>query len=215
MTDLQGLWRDPAIPVELRTTTTSPFGRKVRMAAITLGLAERMTLRSADTRDPSDDLRRQNPLGRIPCLMIGNEAFYDSGVILELLDSVAGGGLLPTAAHPLARLRALTQGRLADGITEAALLMVYEYRFREPGQVSDIWLNHQRGKILRALSVFETAPPPVGRADLVSIGLAAALGYLDWRQPVAWRDNYHALSKWLDNFAGAVPAYLQTESDDR
>ena len=53
----------------LRTTLTSPFGRKARMAADVLGLNERVTVTHADVADENDTLRRQNPLGKIPCLV--------------------------------------------------------------------------------------------------------------------------------------------------
>ncbi|MEI4470122.1 glutathione S-transferase family protein [Frigidibacter sp. MR17.24] len=212
MTDLMTLWRDPAVAVELRTTLTSPFGRKVRIAAEVLDLAPRICIRAADTLDPGDDLRRQNPLGKMPCLMLGTEAFYDSGVILEMFDRIAGGDrLLPSGRAGLDRARVLTAARLADGIAEAALLMVYEGRFREPGQISERWLEHQRGKVLRGLAVFEAAPPAPDRAGLVQIGLACALGYLDWRRPVDWRDGHPGLVRWLAAFAAAVPAFGATE----
>ena len=150
----------------------------------------------------------------MPCLLIGTEPFYDSGVILDLLDLLAGGGrLLPPVTSPLPRLRALTRARLADGITEAALLMVYEDRFRAPDQVSEIWLEHLRGKVLRGLAEFERAPPDPTRACMASIGLACALGYLDWRRPVDWRGTHPALTGWLDRFAAAVPAFSATERD--
>ncbi len=214
MHDLHTLWQDPAMPLVLRTTSTSPFGRKVRIAARMLELDSRLRLCPADTRDPDDPLRQQNPLGKMPCLLIGDEAFYDSGVILDLLDLLVGGGrLLPPVSDPLARLRALTRARLADGITEAALLMAYEDRFRAPEQVSEIWLEHLRGKVLRGLTEFEQTPPDPTRACMVSIGLACALGYLDWRRPVNWRCTNPALVDWLARFADAVPAFSATESD--
>lgn len=214
MADLASLWADPSVDLVLRTTRTSPFGRKVRIASMILGLDHRLQRRDADTLDPRDDLRRQNPLGKMPCLLIGNEPFYDSGVILELLDALAGGGrILPTSAASLSRFRALTRARLADGIAEAALLMVYEHRFRDAEQKSQRWLQHQRGKVMRGLAAFEAEPPDHGRADIVSIGLACALGYLDWRKPVEWRADHPQLVAWLQAFAAATPAFSATESE--
>ncbi|MGF0540695.1 glutathione S-transferase family protein [Agrobacterium sp. ES01] len=202
------------IPIVLRSTTTSPFGRKVRVAAQALGLGDRIIRRDADTRNAADDLRCQNPLGKMPCLLIAEEAFYDSGVILELFDLLAGGArLLPCVSQPLERARALTRARLADGIADAALLMVYEDRFREATQRSAVWLDHQRGKIERALAAFEQSPPRTDRADIVNIGLACALGYLDWRRPVEWRDAHPRLVSWFDQFSTAIPAFQQTESE--
>jgi len=102
----------------LRSTLTSPFGRKVRMAAEALNLSDRIELVPADPRDERDTLRKQNPLGKMPCLMLSDGTpIYDSGVIIEYLDQLAGGGkLLPArpepeasgpsgCAHPAARQR--------------------------------------------------------------------------------------------------------------
>lgn len=190
----------------LRSTVTSPFGRKVRMAAEVLGLMDRITLVPADPRDENDTLRTQNPLGKMPCLIAADGTpIYDSGVIIEYLDQLAGAKLLP--ASGLARIKALTLARLADGITEAAILVVYEGRFRDPGTQSERWLTYQRGKILRALAAFEAAPPDAGKTDLVAIGLACALGYLDWRRPVDWRPQFPKLVAWLDAFARHEPAF--------
>ena len=196
----------------LRSTLTSPFGRKARIAAEVLGLSSRITLVPADPLDANDTLRAQNPLGKMPCLLMADgSAIYDSGVIIEFLQTVAGGEqLLP--ARGLARIKALTLARLADGITEAAILVVYETRFRDPGMHSDRWLTHQRGKIMRALAAFEAAPPDPAKTDIVAIGLACALGYLDWRKPVEWRPTYPKLVAWFAEFAKHEPAFEQTRA---
>ena len=47
----------------LRTSGPSPFGRKVVMAAHILGLVDQIKIGPADTTDPSDSLRLENPLG--------------------------------------------------------------------------------------------------------------------------------------------------------
>lgn len=212
MNQIAELWADPRVEIVLRSTVTSPFGRKVRIAAKLLGLEDRIRRIDADTRDPKDDLRQQNPLGKMPVLMIDGRAYYDSATILEMMDAAAGGGrLLPEGTGITARYQVLTRAKLADGITDAALLMVYERRFRETAQVSKIWLDHLRGKVERGLSAFETDPPDASAADIVSIGLACALGYLDWRQPVTWRHAHPKLVAWLDLFAAATPAYSETE----
>jgi glutathione S-transferase len=202
----------PAENFVLRSTVTSPFGRKTRMAAQVLGLTSRITLAPADPLDENDSLRRQNPLGKMPCLLLPDgTAIYDSGVIIEFLQDAAGGEqLLP--ARGLARTKALTLARLADGITEAAILVVYEGRFRDPGTHSDRWLAHQRGKIMRALDAFEAAPPDSGRTDIVAVGLACALGYLDWRKPVDWRKSHPRLVVWLAAFAKREPAFEDTRA---
>ena len=198
----------------LRSTLTSPFGRKVRMAMLILGLETRITLVPADTLNEDDTLRRQNPLGKMPCLLLEDgTALFDSRVIIEFLQEQAGTDrLLPKAG--LARYTTLAGAALADGTCDAALLMVYEGRFRDPGTHSERWLAHQRGKVMRGLSAFEARPPDPARTDLVSIGLACTLGYLDWRKPVEWRTACPRLADWLTAFSAAEPAFNATRAPE-
>jgi glutathione S-transferase len=194
----------------LRSTVTSPYGRKTRMAVLIHKLTDRIDLVPADTLDETDTIRQQNPLGKIPCLLLPDgSAIYDSKVIVEYFDSISDQRpLVPTSGRT--RFDVLTRAVLADGITDAALLMVYEGRFREPAQISERWLAHQRGKIERALTAISKAPPPTREADLSSLALGCALGYLDWRQPVSWRDAHPKLVDWLSEFSAHEPSFLAT-----
>jgi glutathione S-transferase len=87
---------------------------------------------------------------------------------------------------------------------------VYENRYHEPAHISERWLDHQRGKIVRALAAFEASPPDPARTDAVTISLACALGFLDKRKPVAWRPGCPRLVDWLDAFAVNEPAFERT-----
>ena len=188
----------------LRSTLTSPFGRKVRIGAEVLGLSDKITLVPGDTMDAADTLRVQNPLGKMPCLLLEDgTAMYDSWVILEFLQEEAGSKKL-VARSGAERYATLTQAKLVDGVAEAGLLMMYEARFREPEQMSRRWLDHQRGKVERGLAVLE-ATPPAEKLDLVGIGLVCALGYFDWRKPVLWRPSHPNLVAWLDAMRAKFP----------
>src|SRR6185436_17610074 len=105
----------------LRHSPSSPFVRKVRIAASLLGLESKITLDVADTMSASDSVRRQNPLGKIPALVLEDgTTLFDSRVILEFLDHRAGGGrIIP--AEPTARFAALRMQALADGMTDAQI----------------------------------------------------------------------------------------------
>ena len=198
----------------LRSTLTSPFGRKVRMAMLVLGLDERIRLVPAETLNEADTLRQQNPLGKMPCLLLNDgSALYDSRVIIEFLQEQAGTERLLPRNGP-ARYTVLTRAALADGICDAALLMVYEGRFREPGTYSERWLAHLRGKVMRGLAAFEAAPPDPARTDIVAIGLSCALGYLDWRKPVDWRGACPRVADWLAAFAATEPAFDATKAPE-
>ncbi|WP_033465148.1 glutathione S-transferase N-terminal domain-containing protein [Bordetella bronchiseptica] len=201
------------MPVEnfiLRSSLTSPFVRKVRMAADVLGLAQRIKLVPTDAVDPNDSLRRQNPLGKYPCLVCEDgTAVYDSSVIIEFLQDVAGTDRLLPRSGP-ERIAMLTRTRLADGIIDAGAAVIYEERYHGPTQRSSHWLDYQRDKILRALAAFEGRPPDPHRTNAVSIGLSCALGFLDRRQPVAWRTPCPGLVQWLAAFERHEPAFDRT-----
>ena len=196
----------------LRSADPSPFGRKIRIAAGVLGLDSAMKVEPADTVDPSDSVRRQNPLGKIPVLVLDDgTALYDSRVILEYLDHRAGGGrIIPKEAG--ARFAALCQQALCDGVLDAGILRVYEARWRPAEHHVAKWLEHQTGKMVRALAALEAAPPGLDPTPHVGqITAACALGYLDFRFDGAWRKDHPRLVAWLDAFAAAVPAFAATK----
>jgi glutathione S-transferase len=195
----------------LRSAAASPFARKVRIAAAVLGLDDRIEVLAADTGNPDDSLRIQNPLGKIPALILENgDAIFDSAVIVEYLDWLAGGGkIIPS--EPKARFRSLTLEALADGICEAAVLLRYEISWREPEKRSDKWTAHQSDKIARALRAFEKAPPEE-LSDVATIALACALGYLDLRFEGVWRREHARLVDWLAVFSDATPSFEATRA---
>lgn len=201
------------MPFTLRSLPPSPFGRKVEIAAAVLGLTDEITIEPAYATDENDSLRRQNPLGKIPALILGDgEVLYDSRVIVEYLDTVAGGGLIPAEREP--RFRALRGAALADGIIDAAILIVYEARFRPDQEPYGPWLDYQRGKIARGVAALDAAPPEIDPVTVASIGAACALDYLDFRGQYDWRPAHPGLITWLDAFAAAVPAFGETRPRD-
>ncbi len=194
----------------LRSSPASPFGRKVKIAADVLGLSDRIEIVSADTNNPADLLRRQNPLGKIPALILENgEAIYDSAVIVEYLDWLAGGGKIIPATGA-SRFAVLTRQALADGIAEAALLQVYEGRMREPEHHSAKWLDLQAGKVVRGLAEAEATSDRYSARDIAGIALACALGYLDLRFAGNWRAGHPRLVAWLADFERVTPSFEKT-----
>ncbi len=196
----------------LRSSPSSPFGRKVRIAVAVLGLDGEVKIEPADTTDTNDSVRRQNPLGKIPVLIAEDgTAYYDSRVILEYLDHRAGGAkILPRDAN--ARLAALRLQALCDGILDASILIIYETRWRKAEAHEPKWLEHQAGKVARALAALEAAPPPLDATPNVGqIALACVLGYRDFRFGGSWRSDHPRLVAWLDNFAARVPAFAATK----
>jgi glutathione S-transferase len=196
----------------LRTSLGSPFGRKARLAASILGLDDKVKVEAASTQDPADPIQKQNPIGKVPVLILEDgSTLFDSPVILEYLDTLAGGGkILPKETK--ARFDALRLEALTDGILEASLLIVYEARYRPADKIVQKWIDMQASKSARGLAALEAAPPGLDALPNVGqITLACALGYRDFRFEGTWRKDHPRLVAWLDAFAKRVPAFEATK----
>ena len=194
----------------LRSSSASPFGRKVKIGAALCGLSDRITVEPANTADPTDSITTQNPLGKIPTLILEDGTIlYDSRVIMEWLDHAAGGGvLLPEGGK---RFTALTLQATADGIMDANVLIVAEGRFRPAEKHHQPWIDRQQEKASRALRMLNAAPPALsGKPHVGHIALACALGHRDFRFGGDWRSLYPRLVEWLAAFEAAVPSYGET-----
>ncbi len=122
-----------------------------------------VTVVDTDTRAPDPAFYDENPLGKIPVLVLDDgTTIYDSPVILDYLDHLAGGGvLIPT--ETAARFAALKLQALADGLMDAALLQVYEVRFRPEARRHPEWVSWQAAKS-PAPSISSRAPRRVPKS---------------------------------------------------
>ena len=195
--------------MQLRSSPSSPFGRKVKMATYILGFDDKVTPVLTDTLDPNDSICDVNPLGKIPALEDDGTTYYDSRVIMEYLDAKAGGDKIIPASGS-ARYEVLTRAALMDGILDAAILVIYERRMRPEDKYVESVVERQRGKIIRGLEAIAAKNPSYSNGsmpDIGEIGLACVLDYLDFRKQVNWRDHAPNLASWLADFAAAVPGY--------
>ena len=189
----------------------SPFGRKGTFAIAHLGLSDRVEI---GVPDDEESLRKLNPLAKVPALIIEDgTALFDSRVILEYLDMLAGGDkIIPVETG--ARFGALREAALADGILEGALLVTYEGRYRPDQTPYQPWLDFQRGKVGRGLAAMADAPPAITPLTVGGIGLACALEYIDFREQYDWRPEFPALVAWLDDFNAAHPVFADSKPSD-
>ena len=199
--------------MKLRSSPASPFGRKVKMTALMLGMTDKIEITKTDMQDPADPITRENPLGKIPALALDDgTSLYDSRVICEYLNDLAGGKLFPSGD---AGWKARTLQALCDGMLDAAILKVYETRYRPEDKRHPDWVQRQQDKIDRALKWLEANPPKTGsEPNIGDVTLACVLGYFDFRFPGSWRDDSPNLVAWLDAFAAANPAYDATKPTD-
>ena len=194
----------------LISTATSPFGRKVKIAARAHGLHDRLTIRAGDPWTEGDILRSANPLGKMPALITNDgRAIYDSGVILEYFDSLLDARRL----FPTERFETRIFHALGSGLIDAGILITYERNRRPKEYAYEPWIAHQTGKLERGLASLCNHAPDPRVADAGAIAVACALGYFDWRKQIDWRARYPALVDWLDAFRAATPAFDATAAE--
>lgn len=190
--------------MRLMYSSTSPFVRRVYAAAIELGLAERMQLEVTGVAPLSPNegyAERVNPLRKIPALVLddGETVLVDSAVICQYLDDLAGGGRLIPRAGP-DRWRVLSQQAIAQGMSDAIVLVRYETSLRPEPLRWPAWVTDQYDRFWSGVGWFERhaerALPPA-RIDISQLALACCLGHVDFRYPeLDWRARAPRVSQW-------------------
>ncbi|MDA3888692.1 MAG: glutathione S-transferase [Allgaiera sp.] len=190
--------------MRLYHSPTSPYVRKVMVLLKETGQeADVELVPSAGTPVDAGSMPvAQNPLGKIPALeRDAGPALYDSRVICRYLDDRGGKGLYPAAPR---LWDTLTLEATADGILDAAILMVYEGRLRPETQRYEAWIEGQWAKVGRALDALESRwmSHLQGPLDMGQIAVACALGYLDFRHAARdWRQGHDALAGWYEGIS--------------
>jgi glutathione S-transferase len=198
--------------MKLYYSPTSPYVRKVTVLILEAGIDGVERVSAAGTPiDPGTLPVERNPLGKVPALdRPDGPTLYDSRVICRYLDARFGAGVYP----PAPRLwDTLTLEATADGILDAALLMVYEGRIRPEDKRHAPWVEAQWAKVGRALDAVESRwmPHLAGPLDAAQIAMGCALGYLDFRLDArGWRQDRPHLAAWEATFSQR-PSMLATQ----
>ncbi|NCO86762.1 MAG: glutathione S-transferase [Rhodobacterales bacterium] len=197
--------------MKLLMAPASPFVRKVRVVLRETGQLGAVTEVAVSTTPVASDpaVVAANPTGKIPALLRDDgPALFDSRVITRFLDARAGARL-----YPEARIwEVLTLEALADAMMDAAVVMVYEARYHTPEGLSADWIAGQWDKVARSVAVIEDRwmAHLAGPLHIGQIGVACALGYLDFRHPDRdWRAQAPELAVWFAAFSER-PSMVET-----
>jgi glutathione S-transferase len=203
--------------MRLLWSSRSPFVRKVLIAAYELGIDDRVHLVPAFVtgKIPVPDVDALNPIGQIPTLVdTDGTTVFDSTAIIDYLDAKYGNGRLLPKEYPL-RLDVLRRTAMAQGIKEKSIRWIGERLRPEEHRDAELIVGIMRTlqNCLDALEA-DTVRWKDMPVDAGHIGLAAALGYLDFRfAQVSWRTGRPALEAWHRGFAQR-PSYIATEFVD-
>lgn len=188
--------------MKLYYSPASPYARKCVVLADELGLLKKIQIVTTPVvpTQPNADLSKDNPLSKIPCLVTDEgQSIFDSGVICDYLDAMAGNKMVPAGAK---RWAVKTREALADGALDAGLLVRYETFLRPEDKRWPDWIKGQSAKVTQALDAFEREAGGYGdTVDLGTIAVASALGWLDFRKPIGdMRGTRPKLFAWYDKF---------------
>lgn len=147
-------------------------------------------------RPPQADILDDNPLGKIPALVLDDgRCIFDSRVICEYLDAAhSGERLLP--AEGAARIAHLRWQAFGDGITDILLLLRIEYlrEHADPGILLGFKSKLSASFKRLELEAKELASTAFG---LGQISIVCAIGQLDFRYSQSnWRAAFPALADW-------------------
>ena len=202
--------------MKLHWSPRSPFVRKVMIVAHERGIVDRLNcVRTvAATTTPHAELMRDNPLSKIPTLVLDDgTALYDSPVICEYLDALDGKPQL----FPLDRKRrilALRRQALGDGFLDLLVLARNE-RLRE--QPSQLHLTNAAVRSAAVLASLEREADALAASafDIGHIAIGCALSYLDFRfAEQDWRQSHPGLARWHAGFAARPSVEATRPVDD-
>jgi glutathione S-transferase len=183
--------------MKLTYSPASPFARKVRIAAIELGLIDRVEFvpTTVAPGQPNDEYSRITPLKKLPVMILDNgDLILDSYVIVEYLDELAGGNRLIPASGA-ARWKVKSEHSMLQGMLDSMLLCRYEAMVRPEALRWKAWSDDHWHRAWMGMARFERQPDLMSRPfDIVSIGLVCVLGYADFRfADCGWRKAYPKL----------------------
>ncbi|KXG86359.1 glutathione S-transferase [Agrobacterium bohemicum] len=196
--------------MELLYSPASPYSAKVRMAARYLDID--VTSISVDTSAQPATLMDNNPLGKIPVLILDEGgSVYDSVAIMHYLDRLSGAKLYPKKGEK--RTEAEVLEALCDGIMDCLLAIVYERRSRPEDKVHQPWIDKQWSKVVKGLDYLNANLPKTGKKlHGGHFALAAMIGYLDLRFAGEWAGGRKTLADWPETFGKRFKDYAEMKA---
>jgi glutathione S-transferase len=194
--------------VKLYFAPASPYSRKVRAAAVELGLAEKIELLLQLPRDNAKGFFSVNPLARIPVLETDDGiVLFDSPVICDYLDSLSSAPLCPRSGPQ--RFSALKRQAIGDGLLDNLVPLRGEL-LRPKEQQSPDFINRAYATVDRTLRVLDGDAGGGDRPNIGDIAIGCALAYLDFRfADHPWRDANPQLAAWFQTLS-ARPCFSET-----
>lgn len=204
--------------MKLHWSPRSPFVRKVMIVLQEKGMLDQVAcVRStvAFAAMPNRELQRDNPLGKLPTLVLDDHrTLFDSRVICEYLDTLGSGPrLLPDSGE--ARFSQLRWQALGDGLTD--VLLLWRTELTRPTGVLEILPLSFESKVRATMALLEREAGQLDSAGfgLGHIGIVCALGQLDFRfLENQWREAFPQLARWHERVSARESIRATVPQDD-
>lgn len=194
----------------------SPFTRRVAATLALLGF--KVERRPLSTATDGDEIRKHNPLGRVPALLLDDgETLIDSAAILDYLDDHVGEGRALVPAKGLPRRQVLKLVAMAQGVMEKAVAAFYERTRRPVDKLHAPWLALLESQIAAGLKALDDGLSPDGewlalsRMTQADVSAVCALDFVAVTSPHLLETldlkRLAALSARLNT----LPAFAQTQ----
>jgi len=173
----------------------SPFGRKTKVTSLVqeINLEEKII-----NVYESDFLDKDNPLRKIPTLLVDNLSIIDSDNICLYFDSITKKNtLFPKEKY----WQIMSYTSVANGLMESILERFMEIS-RPDGEKSLNFINKLETRAFRSINWLENNLKNFNDNifTMDKIAIACALEYTVFRFTDKWQENNKNLSIWLENF---------------
>jgi glutathione S-transferase len=164
---------------------------------------------------PNPEVLRDNPLGKIPALVLDDAtALFDSRVICEYLDGIGSGPrLLPADFDE--RIECLRWQALGDGLTD--ILLLWRSEMARGSSRNEVVAAGFDTKVHAAMARLEGEADGLSARDfgLGHIAIVCALGQLDFRfAGCGWRSVHPRLTRWYADMQSRASIVRSVVEDD-
>ena len=188
----------------------SPFVRRVAVTMNVYGMPFEREIISVFA--DADAVRKINPLGKVPALVLDDgENLFDSQMIIDYLDELAGPERALTPADGKARRACLASVAVSLGVAEKVVGLNFETKQRPSETIDEGVITRLQGQVTSALTWLEARQPEpwlcgqaMTQADITAV---TALTHLINRRSELFPDGTFPALTGLRNRAEELPPF--------
>lgn len=180
--------------MKLFSTPNSPFSRIARIAIHELGLSDQVEVQFVTVRDSKSELLKYGPLGKVPALLINEDLFSETRIVINMLESVAESSSLTADNEDR---QAIAFEGFCIGFLESIAVWIREAR-RKHELISEELLDVEKARAIRCVNyISQNIGYLTNSLSLASIAVACALDLANRRLGFNEYEKHQDLYEWL------------------